>query len=1034
MKLCQSCGQHLAEEISTCPSCGSQVAAGREYIDDFKILEVLQEGHTSILCKAVREGDDFPAMIRLFGPGSGVTKKVAKRLRRELTEIRDLPAEMFVSHRQIRRSSDGLWYRVSEWVDTLNWGDLVASGRLINYKNAFALFASIAKALDLLHRNGLLIPHLIPDDIMVIEGENSSLTAKIDYKLSRFINPKLDRPGPQLKQLLECHPDIIQQRPLDHRSDIWSLGRIFVQVLSADFEPCDLFDRIENLPLPYSIKTLFRTMLADDPHLRPQSMAEVEKVLTRVTKRDISVGRKKHRTKSRISLPEFLHFKFRVRLVATALVLLLLIGGGTAWYLIFIRRDAQAVLGEYANMYAGSVAFVLVDYELLHNTRSIYRNRTEGTAFLVSEDGYLLTNRHVACPWIEDSRLQAVIMAARARDLTLTFKHRMYLWFEGERAFSRLPELGEIPEVFDFYFLPTAYLSYGKPRVTIAGVARPPVRTSHLLRSPLGDDFAVLKVDTVPDRLVPIPLDLTMEAEKIPRLSPVITLGFPLGSRTQTTHVNVSVTHGHVRRSFEDFLQVDSSIYSGNSGGPIIDTRGKVIGIASAVAMERAKGAVPIFTALSDIGLILPITKAVGFLQDVKQGLAKWNGILDLSIEDKLKNIKSLALESKWQEAKDMADEELALNLHPYLVVAAGVMDVCAGEYDDARRRFKQALSIDNENNLARLILYILDWQADSLKPGGFQQSLELLDWRSDDEFMGYLLSVFNDRVEESEALSAWETLSEKGWLEYVVALKRLKNQDLEGAQSLLEQAVVDAHTDEWLNFLARAELDRTVQNKRDRLSDAPDLDQYLAKVEAFKNEASENRSVKLQRQDEINPLILSLAKKSSTIAEKQEAIKKILKLIPENRKLLVHLAFLSAMEEDWENSLVHIKQFLQLPGRESGARLKGGLLEAELLRLVENEDAARISLEKFHARTTDPWYRTIADCLLEKKPKETLKERAGKNPEYLLTGYTAAGIWAESEEDKEKAVEYYKEALGSYIDYWVEYDLALERIRRLRK
>lgn len=67
-------------------------------------------------------------------------------------------------------------------------------------------------------------------------------------------------------------------------------------------------------------------------------------------------------------------------------------------------------------------------------------------------------------------------------------------------------------------------------------------------------------------------------------------------------------------------------------------------------------------------------------------------------------------------------------------------------------------------------------------------------------------------------------------------------------------------------------------------------------------------------------------------------------------------------------------------------------------------------------------------------KPIDTLRDRAGEHPEYLITGYTVAGLWAEGGGDGAAAVVHYKEALGSYIDYWIEYDLARERIRQLRK
>ncbi len=165
-----------------------------------------------------------------------------------------------------------------------------------------------------------------------------------------------------------------------------------------------------------------------------------------------------------------------------------------------VLHEGKPDLAAYANQNAGSVAFVLVEYWLESDEKIYYRNRTEGTAFLADPEGYLLTNRHVACPWLEDGRL-----------------------------------------------------------------------------------FAVLKIDPVPMQLRPLPLDHGMDPLKIPKFLPVITLGFPLGSRTKETTINVIVTRGHVRRAFEKFLQVDTSLYRGNSGGPLIDIHGKVIGIASGI-------------------------------------------------------------------------------------------------------------------------------------------------------------------------------------------------------------------------------------------------------------------------------------------------------------------------------------------------------------------------------------------------------------------------------------------------------------------
>lgn len=330
-----------------------------------------------------------------------------------------------------------------------------------------------------------------------------------------------------------------------------------------------------------------------------------------------------------------------------------------------------------------------------------------------------------------------------------------------------------------------------------------------MVKSPLKDDFAVLKIDKVPEGLKPLPLDLEMDVRKIPKLSPVITLGFPLGSLTQATTVNVSVTQGHVRRTFENMFQVDTSIHKGNSGGPIIDVRGKVIGIASGVVMDWAIAPLPVATPLSDIGMVLPVTKTVSFIEELKAGQVKWNGVLDLSVDVKLKQISERARQGQWTAAQALADKELRLSRDPTLVMAAGIMHFCSGDNPGARRLLGQALSMDAGNNKARLMLYIIDWLTGKTHVSPHLQKLLTLDWRSSDEFLGYLVRVLEGLVDEKLALKGGYTKGEKSWLHYVVSLIREKQGNLSDSEELLKEAVLMADIDDWVFFLAFARLGR---------------------------------------------------------------------------------------------------------------------------------------------------------------------------------------------------------------------------------
>jgi hypothetical protein len=143
-------------------------------------------------------------------------------------------------------------------------------------------------------------------------------------------------------------------------------------------------------------------------------------------------------------------------------------------------------------------------------------------------------------------------------------------------------------------------------------------------------------------------------------------------------------------------------------------------------------------------------------------------------------------------------------------------------------------------------------------------------------------------------------------------------------------------------------------------------------------------------------------------------------------------------MDEDWEPALSYSRDFLSRAGRESASRLSIGLLEAEILLWMGRKEEMRASLKAFHERTRDPWYRSLSAYFLEATPAgvpvDALTLTAGQNPENLVTAHSALGFWSESQAQTEAAKRHYKEALGSYLDNWLEYELARERLKRLRK
>ena len=118
------------------------------------------------------------------------------------------------------------------------------------------------------------------------------------------------------------------------------------------------------------------------------------------------------------------------------------------------------------------------------------------------------------------------------------------------------------------------------------------------------NDLAVLKANEVPPNISPLPLG-DSDALNVGKLA--IAIGNPFGrfQRTMTVGVisaldrTIKVKEGRVLRGV---IQTDADINRGNSGGPLLDSSGRVIGVISAIYSPTGANA--------GVGLAIPINKA----------------------------------------------------------------------------------------------------------------------------------------------------------------------------------------------------------------------------------------------------------------------------------------------------------------------------------------------------------------------------------------------------------------------------------------
>ena len=177
---------------------------------------------------------------------------------------------------------------------------------------------------------------------------------------------------------------------------------------------------------------------------------------------------------------------------------------------------------------------------------------SQGSGFVISPKGYVLTNSHVITTAGDSSKLEA------AQHLYVEFS-------DGDRAEARI--VG-----WDLY-----------------------------------DDVGLIRLTSTEHKLTPVPLG---ESKTVQVGQPVAAIGSPLGNENSLSVGVVSAIHRSIaaltvaRYKVIDAIQTDAPITHGNSGGPLFDARGRVIGINAQIRSQSGNGND------SGVGFAIPIDAA----------------------------------------------------------------------------------------------------------------------------------------------------------------------------------------------------------------------------------------------------------------------------------------------------------------------------------------------------------------------------------------------------------------------------------------
>jgi serine protease Do len=215
---------------------------------------------------------------------------------------------------------------------------------------------------------------------------------------------------------------------------------------------------------------------------------------------------------------------------------------------------------EIAEQTIPAVVLIRTEFELVDSAGQVVSTEARvGTGFVLSENGIVITNRHVIFDWEYNSIPPGTTGRITKIDVILS-RHT----FE-DASSAEVQRLGPDKSV----------------------------------------DVAVLKINAPTGPAVRVDPEIT-------RTNPgdeVVVIGYPLGLDllhwTKDTTADPSLSTGTVSRVGHDFIQLNLRAYHGNSGGPVLNKKGEVIGILTAN-----------FSNAQDIALCTPISAAVALAKD----------------------------------------------------------------------------------------------------------------------------------------------------------------------------------------------------------------------------------------------------------------------------------------------------------------------------------------------------------------------------------------------------------------------------------
>ncbi len=254
-----------------------------QQIEHYLIEAVVGEGGMGTVYRAEDLNLARPVAIKVMHPQFASQDDFRQRFQQEARAAARLAHPSIVRVYQFGRHQ-GLLYIVMEYVPGLSLGSYVRQlaerQQIVRLNETVLLIAQVAQALGYAHRHSIIHRDVKPDNIIVKmldqperAGEPPLRAMVTDFGLAKLLEGGMQtRSGEFMGTLAYVSPEQVMDRPLDGRSDIYSLGVVLYQLATGQ--------------LPFNVKTpsdaILKHINVDPPppsHIHPQLPESLDKII-----------------------------------------------------------------------------------------------------------------------------------------------------------------------------------------------------------------------------------------------------------------------------------------------------------------------------------------------------------------------------------------------------------------------------------------------------------------------------------------------------------------------------------------------------------------------------------------------------------------------------------------------------------------------------------------------------------------------------------------------------------------------------------